>query len=273
MDTSRRALILGSILAGGVFAVGVGPPMCSMAMRRGSMDSKSPPPKRPAGTPAPLVEEDIAPVLKRLESWYDDHLDPALYQFNPPASDAALDALEQTVGIALPRAYRQLYSWHDGETDDCHGHIYGLPIIPLEWVEAEWKAWRQVEADFGGDRYKIPGGSWPEGAVDPAYLNEKWLPLTIDGSGNSIGLDFDPWPNGTVGQVILFGRDEDVKAVLAPSLGRFLEWIADLLESGNFRFDAVTGEQILRLFRLKDPAEDHFHEGARKLLGAPGPYL
>lgn len=128
--------------------------------------------------------------------------------------------------------------------------------------------------DFGGNRYAIPGGAWPRGAVDPAYINPRWIPLTHDGSGNHIGLDFDPWPGGRVGQVILYGRDEDVKAVLAESLGKFLEWIAGLLESGNFRLEAEKSElPLLRLFRLKAPPADHFHEGARALLGAPGPLL
>jgi hypothetical protein len=86
-------------------------------------------------------------------------------------------------------------------------------------------------------------------------------------------MDFDPWPAGRIGQIILYGRDEDVKAVLAPSLGAFLDWIADLLESGNFRLDAEPGVQRLRLFRLKTPPSDSFHDGARTLLGAPGPFL
>ncbi len=58
-----------------------------------------------------------------------------------------------------------------------------------------------------------------QGAVDPAYINPRWIPLTADGSGGHIGIDFDPWPGGRIGQVILFGRDEDVKAVLAESSG------------------------------------------------------
>lgn len=114
------------------------------------------------------------------------------------------------------------------------------------------------------------GGGWPEGAVDPAYINSRWIPLTHDGSGNHIGLDFDPWPGGRVGQVILFGRDEEIKAVLAESLGRFLEWVAGLLESGNFR-EIKPDERVLRAFRLKDPPTDDFQDGARALLGAPGP--
>jgi cell wall assembly regulator SMI1 len=161
----------------------------------------------------------------------------------------------------------------DGELDDRRGHIFELPLLPLQAAAAEWKAWAGVLADFKGDRYAVPGAAWPDSAVDPAYINPRWIPLTRDGSGNHIGLDFDPWPGGRVGQVILFGRDEDVKAVLAESLGQFLGWIADLLEGGNFRLEVEPGEQVLRRFRLKTPGVDHFHEGARELLGAPGPFL
>lgn len=230
-------------------------------------------PKRPPGEPKPLLEEEIAPVLARLDQWYAAHLPPDRYVFNPPATEAELDAFERLIGLKLPRAYRQLYRWHDGENDDRWGHIYGLPLLPLHQAGSQWKMWTDVLRDFGGNRYEIPGGAWPEGAVDPAYINPRWIPLTHDGSGNHIGLDFDPWPRGRVGQVILFGRDEDVKAVLAESLGKFLEWIAGLLESSNFRLGAEAEELVLRQFRLKAPASDDFHTGARILLGAPGPFL
>jgi cell wall assembly regulator SMI1 len=231
------------------------------------------PPKRPPGEPKPLLEEEIAPVLARLDEWYAAHLPPDRYVFNPPATEAALDAFERLIGLELPRAYRQLYRWHDGENDDRWGHIYGLPLLPLHEAGSQWKTWTDVLADFGGNRYEIPGGAWPEGAVDPAYIHPRWIPLTHDGSGNHIGLDFDPWPRGRVGQVILFGRDEDVKVVLADSLGKFLEWTAGLLESGNFRLEAEREELVLRPFRLKVPPSNDFHTGARILLGAPGPFL
>lgn len=230
-------------------------------------------PKRPLGTAKPALEEDIAPVLARLDAWYADHLDPQKYIFNPPAGDGQLDAFEQLVGIRMPNSYRQLYRWHDGENDDRFGHFYGLPLLSLEQAGTEWRNWNATLAEFGGDRYVVPGGAWPEGAVDPAYINPRRIPLTTDGSGNHIGLDFDAWPGGRSGQVILFGRDEDVKVVLAESLGRFLAWVVELLESGNVRLSADTGEVVLREFRLKRPPVDHFHEGARKLLGTPGPFL
>ena len=230
------------------------------------------PPQRPPGVAKPCLDEDIAAALRRLDTWYAAHL-PAGYDLNPPATEAGLDAFERLVGLEMPRAYRQLYRWHDGENDDLCGHIYGLPLLPLDQAGAQWQMWSDVLGEFGGDRYAISGGAWPEGAVDPAYINPRWIPLTHDGSGNHIGLDLDPWPGGRIGQVILFGRDEDVKAVLANSLGTFLGWVAGLLESGNFRFEAEPGRAALREFNLKSPPEDHFHDGARALLGVPGPFL
>ena len=230
------------------------------------------PPERPPGEAKPLLDEDIAPILARLDAWYAAHL-PDSYVFNPPATEEQLAAFERLIGLAMPRAYRQLYRWHDGEEDDRWGHVFGMPLLSLEQAAAQWTVWNEVLADFDGNRYQISAAGWPQHAVDPAYINPRWIPLTHDGSGNHIGLDFDPWPEGRHGQVILYGRDEDVKVVLAPSLGAFLQWLAGLLESGNFRLDAVPGTPALRDFRLKDPPSDHFHDGARDLLGAPGPYV
>lgn len=273
-DPSRRKLLIGGLLLGTIAVGGLLPEACVIRPRK-----KKPPmpmnsiPRRPQGEPKPMLTEDITEVLARLDAWYAAYLPPDKYVFNPPATEPQIDAFEQLVGLEMPRAYRQLYRWHDGEEDDRWGHIYGLPLLPLTEATAQWKAWAKVLAELGGNPYVVPGGAWPPGAVDPAYINPRWIPLTHDGSGNHIGLDFDPWPGGRIGQIILFGRDEDVKVVLAESLGKFLEWIAGLLESGNFRLSVTADEVVLRQFRLKHPPSDGFDEGARKLLGAPGQFL
>lgn len=226
-------------------------------------------PERPRGEPKPLLDEDIGPVLARLDAWYAKHLRRDEYGLNPPATDADLDAFENKVGVKLPQCYRQLYRWHDGEIDDRIGHIYGLPLLSLRQAGHEWESWNEVLADFDGDCSEILGTSWPVGAVDPAYINPRRIPLTHDFAGNHIGLDFDPWPEGRMGQVIFYGCDEDVKAVVAESLGTFLEWIASLLESGNFELAAQQGEPVVREFKLKDPPSEHFMDGARAILGGP----
>jgi cell wall assembly regulator SMI1 len=273
MDQSKRNLLVGSLF--GAIALGALLPSACAMRRIGQEPAKSPrsTPMRPDGEARPMLEEDITPVLARLDAWYAANLPADKYVFNPPATAAEIAAFEKLVGRRMPLSYHQLYRWHDGENDDRFGHFYGLPLLPLQAAGAEWKAWVGVLAGFKGDRYVVGGGAWPEGAVDPAYINPHWIPLTHDGSGNHIGLDFDPSPGGRVGQVILFGRDEDVKVVLADSLGRFLAWVADLLDGGNFRLEVAEGERVLREFRLKTPRVDDFHEGARRLLGAPGQFL
>ena len=274
MNRTRRNLLIGGSLAGALTLAGLLPARCAHQQPGRKRDTaKKTPPKRPPGEPKPLLEEDIGPLLARLDAWYEDHLPADRYVFNPPATDADIDEFERAVSLKMPSAYRQLYRWHDGEDADRWGHIYGLPLLSLRQAEFQWRAWNQVLADFGGDRYEIRGGAWPRGAVDPAYINPRWIPLTNDGSGNHIGLDFDAWPAGRLGQVILYGRDEDVKAVLAESLGKFLEWILGLLESGNFTLESDADERVLRQFQLKVPQSNDFHEGARILLGAPGPFL
>ena len=274
MDPTRRNLLIGGSILGACALGGLLPSACAMRQissnPRTMMNSM---PKRPEGEAKPMLDEDIEPVLARLDAWYAANLAADKYIFNAPATDAQLDAFEHVVGLKMPGSYRQLYKWHDGEDDDRWGHIYGLPLLPLKQAAADLQQWKRTLAAFGGNPYFIPGGAWPEGAVDPAYTNPAWIPLTHDGSSSHIGLDFDPWPGGRVGQVILFGRDEDVKVVLAESLGKFLEWVARLLESGNFRLRSAADEQVLRQFRLKQPPADHFHEGARILLGAPGQFL
>ncbi len=274
MDQTKRNLLIG----GSIFiACAIGGLLPFACARRQSAPKPTTTmkniPERPAGKAKPMLKEDITPVLARLDAWYAANLAPDKYVFNLPATDAQLDAFEHLVGIRLPRSYRQLYKWHDGENDDRRGHIYGLPLLSLKQATVNWKSWTSTLAAVGGDRYAVPGGAWPDGAVDPAYINPGWVPLTGDGSGGHIGLDFDPWPGGRVGQVILYGRDEDVKVVLAESLGQFFNWFAELLESGNFRLTAAAGEVVLREFRLKEPRVDHFHEGARILLGAPSQFL
>lgn len=271
---NRRNLLIAGSFLGAVTLGGLLPSMCArQQIRKKFIMPQTSPVKRPPGEAKPLLEEDIAPVLARIEAWYALHLPRDKYVFNPPATEAQLDAFERLIGLKMPKAYRQLYRWHDGEEDDRWGHFYGLPLLSLNQAGSQWTGWNKVLAGFGGNRYKVPGAGWPQDAVDPAYINPRWVPLTQDGSGNHIGLDFDAWPGGRQGQIILYGRDEDVKAVLAPSLGQFLHWFAGLLESGNFRLGAKPEEQVLREFRLKVPPTDSFHDGARGLLGAPGPFL
>lgn len=170
MDHTRRNLLVGGSIFGACAASVLLPAACAMYRISGKPATINSDPMRPGGDAKPLLEEDLAPVLARLDAWYAANLAADKYVFNPPASDEELDAFEQEVHISMPRSCRQLYKWHDGENDDRWGHIYGLPILSLERAAAEWRQWQRIAAEFGS-RYPVPGKGWPDGAVDSAYTN------------------------------------------------------------------------------------------------------
>lgn len=115
-------------------------------------------------------------------------------------------------------------------------------------------------ADDGLNEYLADSmSSNPPDYIKRLFVDLKWLLLTHDQGGNHIGLDFDPGPKGTVGQVITFGRDENEKKLIAPSFRHFIDLFIDLLKTIDWSFDAKSG------WRIHDPLRDktHYHEWPR----------
>lgn len=138
---------------------------------------------------------------------------------NPPATAAEIAELEAYFGVPLPVAAREIYEDANGQSSRLPGVLLGMTMLPIEYVLREADEWSSVDnSDFPPSGFS----SAPPGAIQLMYANPRWLPLFNTGGGNHIGLDFDPGPQGTVGQVINFGRDEDDKTVMASSLEHFL---------------------------------------------------
>jgi cell wall assembly regulator SMI1 len=155
---------------------------------------------------------------------------------NPPATGERLAAAEEHLGQRLPDDVRALYRLADGQVQYEHpdllqaaGLVGGEPFLPLARVLLHWDQWAGFESDISLDEF---ASSTPEGFVRPRYSVRGWIPLTHDGGGNHVGVDLDPDERGRVGQVITFGRDDEAHRVLAPSIGSYLEQLADLLDQG-----------------------------------------
>lgn len=93
MDPTRRNLIIGGSILGVCTIGGLLPSACEMRQiyRKATIAMNSIP-QRPEGEAKPILEEDIAPLLARLDAWYAAHLTADTYVFNPPAEDAQIDA-------------------------------------------------------------------------------------------------------------------------------------------------------------------------------------
>jgi cell wall assembly regulator SMI1 len=167
--------------------------------------------------------------IKELDCWNEMALQSG-------ASESDLSDLERHLGVALPNSVREFLAVHNGQ--EGFGLIFGQEFLSTSRMRQEWDNWRSIDETEMNDNCSEFMESNPEGVIKPMYCNRAWIPLTHDGGGNHIGIDFDPDSRGKVGQVIAFGRDEDTKRLLAGSFEEFLEsfesWLAKAKWNGEY---------------------------------------
>ena len=115
------------------------------------------------------------------------------------------------------------------------GLFFGLTLLPLETVLEEWRFWREVDDDPSTGSNSIlreAMQSIPPGWVKKSYSQRGWIPLIADKAGNYVGVDLNPEEGGSVGQVIVFGRDFDTKVVLWKGDGPtgWAKWLASFVD-------------------------------------------
>lgn len=158
-------------------------------------------------------------------------------RLKPPASLEQIKETEEKMDLSLPEELKELYCCNNGDTDKVLGTILGLPFLSLEEMYSKWKVWKEIieeEDEKGMEELSMFCKSHPEGAIQEIYANVKWIPFCYDYGGNHIGIDLDPGPSGTAGQIINFGRDEDKKSVIAPNLSVFLQMMLHWLKTERF---------------------------------------
>jgi len=157
-----------------------------------------------------------------------------------------LEQIELQFGFTLPPVLRESYLCVDGQEAESaagcsEGLFFGLKLLPLEDVLEEWRFWREVDDDpttGANPHLRQAMQSIPPGWVRKNYSQRGWIPVIADKAGNYVGVDLDPDDKGSVGQVIVFGRDFDTKVVLwrGDGLTGWAKWLAsfaDELENGE----------------------------------------
>lgn len=199
-------------------------------------------------------------TLETLEAWLGTHLPEVAADLQPGAGEEALQRLATALGTALPDDFQQLYRWHDGQAMAVNtGPWYGLTFLPLARVQGECALWRQTLQEMGPETLAdLDSGmqSTPPGHVRKQYGNPLWIPFAYDWGGNYLGIDLDPDTLGTPGQVISFGRDEERKIAVAPSLSAFVGWLVAELAGDNFHIQEE--DDAGRSFNTLRPPKFHF---------------
>ncbi|MFI0351989.1 SMI1/KNR4 family protein [Actinomadura sp. 9N407] len=154
-----------------------------------------------------------------------------------PASEEALVAVEEELGVALPADLRALYGVADGDGDLVNPLFDRQDWLPLaeigdlddEWLDIaqEWRfePWRRTVFD-----------ARPPHAVRRSPLRAGWIRFAFDTGGNWLAVDMDPGPNGRPGQVIKVGVDYvEGPVYVADSVTTFLRRLVEALERGDYR--------------------------------------
>lgn len=156
-------------------------------------------------------------------------MDAFKHLLNDGASEGELAEAERHLGQPLPLEWREIYRKHNGEKKGA-GVLGGLSWSPLAEMVSHWRGWKELEADFQEEDGHF---SEPPGAVQECYIHSGWIPFAHDHAGNHLGIDLAPGPRGRQGQIICFGRDQEVKRVLFPSAHEFWRSVAEAFRAGR----------------------------------------
>lgn len=163
----------------------------------------------------------------------------ALANLAGPATPEAVNELETTLGQALPAELRELLLLNDGQlrAGDCCA-LPALIFLSCSEIAKEWRMWAELRASEGPENLESLDDhcrALQPGVLD-VYTHPGWLPLFKDGSRSDyLGLDLAPTAQGTVGQVINFGRDEERHFIPFPTLSECLKFWLDELRAGRCR--------------------------------------
>ncbi|ATB41776.1 Cell wall assembly/cell proliferation coordinating protein, KNR4 [Cystobacter fuscus] len=194
----------------------------------------------------------------RYREWLQGNAPELANQLRPPANEASIQGLEEVVGGPLPIEVTQWWRLNDGQGDGEMGVLAGFQFLSVAEAQAEWRQWAGLRAHSSARELQDLNKSalsLAPGAIQRVYTHPGWVPLWKEPlEGNYLGVDLAPGPQGHVGQVINFGRDEDDKAVLARSLAELIEWLDRQAEQGCVRPHSVrtrSGKQLLELRHVR----------------------
>ena len=232
----------------------------------------------------------VAHSWQRIDRWVEDHYAELFDNMCEGATSNDVNELEHELDATLPMDIRESLQVHDGQERGGlpTGVIFGLMLLDCEEIVMEWKNWRKVAEEYLTNKpdYRSPqipvkafaGSSttppvaqvqssanplWrqdlqarqdsqPPNAIQKVYAHPAWIPLARDWGGNYLATDLAPGPNGTWGQIIIYGRDYDCKYVVARSWGHLLAMVADDIGSDMVHIDEDSGELKLLAFKRQN---------------------
>lgn len=148
-------------------------------------------------------------------------------QLNPPATLERIEQVEETIGQSLPEDLKALYLIANGQKNyfprkhstsgKYDGPLFGrYEFSSIETALVSWKNWKSI-ADMLDNTNEFITARLGD-PIDAVYYRSSWFPFAEDGGGNAWAVDLAPIKNGTYGQIVQMGSDENERRVIAASL-------------------------------------------------------
>lgn len=150
-------------------------------------------------------------------------------EFSGPASAEDYARYGSAFGEDMPAELVQLYAVIGG------GPLLDCQLLNVDELIRSRRMWDEIGPDFEDSDDDMVESLDP--GVSASYWRGGWIPFAEDGGGNGYAIDLVPESSGTVGQVINFGSDDGIRAVLASSLTEFFDRIAELIQADEVSLD------------------------------------
>lgn len=140
---------------------------------------------------------------------------PKLYAtFNPPASHSEISSTNAKLGVALPEEYTNFLRCANGQKS-----------VPAFFGKYLWLSLRSTTDLYSAIKTRGADSAKAEAdkEIKPVEQSLKWIPFAEDKDGDTLCFDFDPTPEGTVGQVIAVNYTDATRRLVAKSFAEFLE--------------------------------------------------
>jgi cell wall assembly regulator SMI1 len=174
-------------------------------------------------------------IWKQLEIWLSNNkafaiLNDLNLPMQPEESDQILSLFPD-----IPKDFLDSYNLHNGEGGR-FSFIYESRLLPIKLIVQKIEDMKEIFSTDNNEEIEAVGD------VKSDNWNEKWMPISSDGSGGLFCLDFDSPDTGILGQVIFWASDPPYVEVTAPSYRAWLEKFAFDLEAGKYKWGAGNEE-------------------------------
>ncbi|MDA2814870.1 SMI1/KNR4 family protein [Nocardiopsis sp. RSe5-2] len=174
---------------------------------------------------AAFPQSSVPASWARIDTWLRRHAPTDFALLRPPADPEAVEAAQSEMGVRFPPDLLASLACHDGKEEGIQGWspVLPKPPLPVAGIAAHWRMCVD-EYDPAEEEDLLEDGEEP-------WWHPSWIPWAALG-GDSQVIDMRPGPDqGRLGSAVHDDRGGFERAW--PSLGAYLEEVADALENGG----------------------------------------